>query len=92
LTRNPSTFKVPYPALAELLAKTGKFSGMRLHFRVNSDAHEDEFLAFQGTSYFRAVSKGQAYGLPARGLAIVGRTLLWPNLCARAVRLVWLVV
>ncbi len=66
----PSSFKVPYPALGELLAKTGKFAGMRLHFRVNSDAHEDEFIAFQGASYFRAVSKGQAYGLSARGLAI----------------------
>lgn len=30
----------------------------------------DEFLVFQGASYFRAVAQGQVYGLSARGLAI----------------------
>ena len=30
----------------------------------------DEFLVFQGASYFRAVARGQLYGLSARGLAV----------------------
>ena len=30
----------------------------------------DEFAVFQGASYFRAIAKGQIYGLSARGLAI----------------------
>jgi glucans biosynthesis protein len=30
----------------------------------------DEILVFQGASYFRGVSRGQSYGLSARGLAI----------------------
>ena len=30
----------------------------------------DEFLVFQGASYFRAVARGQQYGLSARGLAV----------------------
>ena len=30
----------------------------------------DEFLVFQGASYFRAVGRGQSYGLSARGLAV----------------------
>jgi len=30
----------------------------------------DEFLVFQGASYFRAVAQGQVYGLSARGLTI----------------------
>ena len=67
---SPSSFKVPYPELGEQLAETGKFAGMRLHFHINNEEYKDEFIAFQGASYFRAVSKGQAYGLSARGLAI----------------------
>ena len=31
---------------------------------------QDEFLVFQGASYFRAVGRGQLYGLSARGLAL----------------------
>ena len=30
----------------------------------------DEFLVFQGASYFQGVAKGQLYGLSARGLAV----------------------
>ncbi len=32
--------------------------------------YPDEFLVFQGASYFRAVAKGQLYGVSARGLAV----------------------
>ena len=46
------------------------FSGCRLHAPVNAPNHFDEFAVFQGASYFRAVAKGQVYGLSARGLAL----------------------
>lgn len=46
------------------------FSGFRVHGPINRDDYKDEFLVFQGASYFRGVGKGQAYGLSARGLAL----------------------
>jgi glucans biosynthesis protein len=45
-------------------------SGFRVRSRINSNKVWDEFLAFQGASYFRAVAKNLLYGLSARGLAI----------------------
>jgi periplasmic glucans biosynthesis protein len=46
------------------------FSGFRLRAPINRPDYFDEFAAFQGASYFRAVAKGQGYGLSARGLAL----------------------
>lgn len=46
------------------------FAGFRLHNHLNSSAYKDELVVFQGASYFRALGKGQQYGLSARGLAI----------------------
>jgi len=46
------------------------FAGFRLHFPINRLNYLDEFSAFLGASYFRAVARGQGYGLSARGLAI----------------------
>ncbi|WP_445467023.1 glucan biosynthesis protein [Faunimonas sp. B44] len=46
------------------------FSGFRLRHPINAPDVWDEFLVFQGASYFRAVGQGQVYGLSARGLAI----------------------
>jgi glucans biosynthesis protein len=45
------------------------FSGFRLHHPINNKDYE-EFAVFQGASYFRAVGKGEVYGLSARGLSI----------------------
>ena len=45
-------------------------AGFRVHGYINSSRHVDEIVAFLGASYFRAVAKGQAYGLSARGLAV----------------------
>lgn len=66
----PDSFDVPDPALGALLADGGKFAGFRLHYPVNRSDYSDEFVVFQGASYFRAVSAGQSYGLSARGLAV----------------------
>jgi len=46
------------------------FAGFRVHFNVNTPKYKDEVLVFLGASYFRALGKGQLYGLSARGLAI----------------------
>lgn len=65
-----SSFKTPDPSLGKILAQVGKYAGMRLHYPINREDYKDEFIVFQGASYFRAVSEGQLYGLSTRGLAI----------------------
>lgn len=46
------------------------YSGFRVRYPLNRPDYDDEFAVFQGASYFRAIGKGQNYGLSARGLAI----------------------
>ena len=46
------------------------FAGFRVHYTLNTPKYKDEVLAFLGASYFRALGKGQRYGLSARGLAV----------------------
>jgi glucans biosynthesis protein len=46
------------------------FAGFRIHAPINRPDYFDEVGVFVGASYFRAVAKGQIYGLSARGLAI----------------------
>jgi glucans biosynthesis protein len=46
------------------------FAGFRLHAPINKPDYYDEVCVFLGASYFRAVAKGEVYGLSARGLAI----------------------
>ncbi len=46
------------------------FAGFRLHAAINGPEYLDEVCVFLGASYFRAVAKGQSYGLSSRGLAI----------------------
>lgn len=64
------SFDTPARNITELLVQTGQFAGFRLHHPINRADYRDEFVVFQGASYFRAVSRGQNYGLSARGLAI----------------------
>ena len=45
-------------------------SGFRIRSQINAKKLWDEFLVFQGASYFRAVAQHLLYGLSARGLAI----------------------
>lgn len=56
-----------FPALAE--DGTG-FAGFRLLGEVEVEDRFQEYAVFQGASYFRAIGRGQAYGLSARGLAL----------------------
>ncbi|MBZ4648503.1 MAG: periplasmic glucan biosynthesis protein MdoG [Desulfomicrobiaceae bacterium] len=46
------------------------YAGFRVHTPINTKNYKDEFLVFLGASYFRAVARGQHYGISARGLAI----------------------
>ncbi len=46
------------------------FAGFRVHYAINTPKYKDEVLVFLGASYFRALGRGQRYGLSARGLAV----------------------
>lgn len=46
------------------------YSGLRLRHELVKPGHFEEFMVFQGASYFRAIGTGQTYGLSARGLAL----------------------
>ncbi|GGD17661.1 glucan biosynthesis protein [Aquisalinus flavus] len=46
------------------------FAGLRLTTPLNSAGKYDEFLSFQGASYFRALGAENRYGISARGLAL----------------------
>ena len=46
------------------------FAGFRVHYPINTPTYRDEVLVFLGASYFRALGRGQQYGMSARGLAI----------------------
>lgn len=57
LTENPEDSKLGY-------------SGLRLRHELSKPGKFEEFMVFQGASYFRAIGTGQNYGLSARGLAL----------------------
>jgi len=46
------------------------WSGFRLRTVLNRPGVLDEMAVFQGASYFRAIGRGNVYGLSARGLAL----------------------
>jgi len=50
--------------------ETVSFSGFRLRGEIERKGVFQEYAVFQGASYFRAIGKGQFYGLSARGIAL----------------------
>ncbi len=50
--------------------ETMGYAGFRLRATLNIPDIFEEFMVFQGASYFRAIATGQTYGLSARGLAL----------------------
>jgi len=46
------------------------FAGVRLHSQLNRPDYFDELAVFQGASYWRALGKGQRYGISSRGIAV----------------------
>ncbi|MEM6548769.1 MAG: glucan biosynthesis protein [Pseudomonadota bacterium] len=68
-------FDPPYFEGRDVVAEIGgteglNYSGFRLRHPLNSPDVLDEFVVFQGASYFRAVARNLGYGLAARGLAL----------------------
>lgn len=63
----PSQFPdgVDYDTLGQM-----GWSGFRIRAPLNRPDVMDEFVVFQGASYFRAVARNTLYGLSARGLAL----------------------
>ncbi|WP_082954481.1 glucan biosynthesis protein [Acidihalobacter prosperus] len=57
-------------AVAKQIAGPVPLAGFSLYYPFNQGAGVNEFLSFLGASYFRALGKGQAWGLSARGLAV----------------------
>lgn len=70
LLSDPSMWEIGPKVPAALHNVSLSLSGFRVRTRLNSRSYWDEFLVFQGASYFRAVGSGQLYGLSARGLAL----------------------
>ncbi len=70
ITPAPGMFELAPRFPAELRDKALSISGFRIRARLNTSSYWDEFLVFQGATYFRAVGRGQNYGLSARGLAL----------------------
>jgi glucans biosynthesis protein len=52
------------------LPPEGGYAGVRLHHPLNRPDYFDELASFQGGSYWRALGKGQRYGISARGIAV----------------------
>ncbi len=66
----PTMFQMSGTTPTQFAKVSVPLSGFRVRSRINSNKIWDEFLVFQGASYFRAVAKNLLYGLSARGLAI----------------------
>ena len=56
-----------FPALPE---DGAGFAGFRLLGELQAEGRFQEYAVFQGATYFRAIARGQNYGLSARGLAL----------------------
>jgi glucans biosynthesis protein len=70
LVATPAMFDMG-SAVSQLGSKVSlPLSGFRIRSQINAKKVWDEFLVFQGASYFRAVAQHLLYGLSARGLAI----------------------
>lgn len=70
LVATPDMFEIS-PTAPQIESKASlPLSGFRIRNQINAKKVWDEFLVFQGASYFRAVAQHLLYGLSARGLAI----------------------
>ncbi len=70
---DPSYFDMPENAPARSLPKGAGFAGFRFQEAKDSpkfDWHHNDWVAFLGASYFRAIGDLHQYGLSARGVAL----------------------
>jgi glucans biosynthesis protein len=58
------------PVLREAVPPAFGYAGVRIHSPLNVAGRFDDLIAFLGGTYFRALGKGQHYGLSARGVAL----------------------
>ncbi|MFQ6372362.1 glucan biosynthesis protein G [Shewanella sp. YIC-542] len=70
LAYNPDYFETGKSLTQPLPKRDIGYSGFRLHYPLNRHDYFDELLVFQGATYFRALGKGNNYGVSARGLAL----------------------
>ncbi len=78
------------PSVAAALSDGGAptfpgVAGFRLNTPLNDPARYDEVISFLGASYFRALGRGNTYGISARGLAVntaTGRDEEFPRFSA----------
>ncbi len=71
----PDYFHMPPDSPARQLARTAGFAGFRFQESRLGDQHKldwrtNDWVAFLGASYFRAIGELYQYGLSARGIAI----------------------
>jgi glucans biosynthesis protein len=67
---SPSMFDFAAPVQAPPPDSRAGFSGFRALAPLDRPGVMDDFLVFQGASYFRAIATAQTYGLLARGVCI----------------------
>ncbi len=67
---DPAMFDLGHNKIDPKKLRNLGFAGFRVHYPLNTPGYKDEVLVFLGASYFRAVGKGQVYGLSARGAAV----------------------
>ncbi|MFO1468229.1 MAG: glucan biosynthesis protein G [Steroidobacteraceae bacterium] len=70
LQSSPGMFEIGPSAPQNLARVPLPLSGFSIRTRIDSPKTWDEFLRFQGASYFRARARGQIFGLAARGLTV----------------------
>ena len=72
VTFTAADFNYHDSATADAIAKIDLpgVAGFRLDYPLNSPDKIDEVVAFLGASYFRALGRGNFYGLSARGIVI----------------------
>ena len=67
---DPALFDFGRNKLEQRIKDELGFAGFRVHYAMNRPDYKDDVVVFLVASYFRAVGKGQVYGLSARGLAV----------------------
>lgn len=68
---SPSYFDMPADSIARKLPKDSGFAGFRLHeAKTRSDWKTQDWTAYLGASYVRAIGSLGQYGLSARGIAV----------------------
>lgn len=67
---SPSDFDYGHNQFGSRVPQDLGFAGFRVHYPLNRRDYFDELIVFLGASYFRALGKGNVYGLSARGLAV----------------------